>query len=45
MKRDIQMGAARSLTVVSPEEPDGTELLHEPNADYPAMRVLKEALL
>jgi hypothetical protein len=39
------MGAARFLTVFSPEEPDGPELLLEPNADYPAMRVLKEALL
>ena len=33
------------LTVVSPEEPNGTELLLEPNAEYPAMKVLKEALV
>jgi catechol 2,3-dioxygenase-like lactoylglutathione lyase family enzyme len=44
LKRDIPMGSARFLTVVSPENPDGTELLLEPNADYPAMKVLKESL-
>lgn len=45
-KRDIPLGAgARWLTVVSPEEPDGTELVLEPNADYPAMKALKEALV
>ena len=45
-KRDIPLGAgARWLTVVSPEEPDGTELLLEPNADYPAMKALKESLV
>ena len=45
-KRDIPLGGgARWLTVVSPEEPDGTELLLEPNADYPAMKGLKESLM
>ncbi len=45
-KRDIPLGnGARWITVVSPEEPDGTELLLEPNADYPAMKALKEALV
>jgi catechol 2,3-dioxygenase-like lactoylglutathione lyase family enzyme len=45
-KRDIPLGAgARWITVVSPEDPDGTELLLEPNADYPAMKALKEALV
>lgn len=45
-KRDIPLGeGARWLTVVSPEEPDGTELLLEPNADYPAMKALKESLV
>jgi catechol 2,3-dioxygenase-like lactoylglutathione lyase family enzyme len=45
-KRDIPLGpGARWLTVVSPEDPNGTELLLEPNADYPAMKGLKEALL
>ena len=31
MKRDIPLGAARWLTVVSPAAPDGVELLLEPN--------------
>lgn len=45
-KRDIPLGeGARWLTVVSPQEPNGTELLLEPNASYPAMKALKEALV
>lgn len=45
-KHDIPLGhGARWLTVVSPEEPDGTELLLEPNASYPAMKALKESLV
>ena len=45
-KRDIPLGGdARWLTVVSPAEPDGVELLLEPNAEYPAMKALKEALV
>lgn len=45
-KRDIPLGeGARWITVVSPEEPDGTELLLEPNAGYPAMKALKESLV
>ncbi len=45
-KRDIPLVAgARWITVVSPEEPEGTELLLEPNADYPAMKALKESLM
>jgi catechol 2,3-dioxygenase-like lactoylglutathione lyase family enzyme len=44
-KHDIPLGdGARWITVVSPEEPNGTELLLEPNADYPAMKALKESL-
>jgi len=44
-KRDIPLGeGARWITVVSPQEPNGTELLLEPNADYPAMKALKLAL-
>ena len=44
-KRDIPLGeGARWITVVSPEDPDGTELLLEPNAEYPAMKTLREAL-
>lgn len=45
-KNDIPLGeGARWITVVSPEEPNGTELLLEPNASYPAMKALKEALV
>ena len=45
-KRDIPLGeGARWITVVSPEEPDGTELLLEPNAEYPAMKALRESLI
>jgi predicted enzyme related to lactoylglutathione lyase len=45
-KRDIPLGAgARWITVVSPEDPEGTELLLEPNAEYPAMKALKESLM
>src|SRR5258706_4077414 len=45
-KHDIPLGqGARWLTVVSREEPDGAELLLEPNADYPAMKALKESLV
>lgn len=45
-KHDIPLGpGARWLTVVSPEDPNGVELLLEPNAEYPAMKALKEALV
>ncbi|MCL4273815.1 MAG: VOC family protein [Anaerolineales bacterium] len=45
-KRDIPLGdSARWITVVSPEDPNGTELLLEPNAGYPAMKALKESLM
>jgi catechol 2,3-dioxygenase-like lactoylglutathione lyase family enzyme len=45
-KHDIPLGGgARWLTVVSPDDPNGTELLLEPNADYPAMKALKESLV
>lgn len=45
-KQDIPLGeGARWITVVSPEEPNGTELLLEPNAEYPAMKALKESLM
>ena len=46
LKRDMPLGGgARWITVVSPERPDGVELLLEPNAEYPAMKALKEALV
>ena len=45
-KHDIPLGdGARWITVVSPEDPNGTELLLEPNAEYPAMKALKESLV
>src|SRR5512140_175854 len=45
-KHDIPLGNGdRWLTVVSVQEPDGTELLLEPNATYPAMQALKESLV
>ena len=45
-KHDIPLGdGARWITVVSTEEQDGTELLLEPNASYPAMKALKESLV
>ncbi|GAA2007687.1 VOC family protein [Catenulispora subtropica] len=43
-KHDVPVGADRWLTVVSPEEPDGTELLLEPG-DHPAVGPYKAALL
>jgi catechol 2,3-dioxygenase-like lactoylglutathione lyase family enzyme len=45
-KNDIPLGeGARWITVVSPEEPNGTELLLEPNSNYPEMKALKAALV
>jgi len=43
-KADIPMGEARWLTVVSPQDPDGTELLLEPDA-HPAAGPFKAALV
>ena len=43
-KTDIPVGDAKWLTVVSPDEPDGVELLLEPDA-HPAARPFKEALV
>lgn len=43
-KQDVDMGGPRWLTVVSPEEPDGTELLLEPDA-HPAAKPFKDALV
>ncbi|GAA3188363.1 MULTISPECIES: VOC family protein [Streptomyces] len=42
-KEDVPMGADRWLTVVSPEDPDGTELLLEPSG-HPAVPPYKAAL-
>jgi catechol 2,3-dioxygenase-like lactoylglutathione lyase family enzyme len=43
-KADIPMGEARWLTVVSPQDPGGTELLLEPDG-HPAAGPFKEALV
>ena len=43
-KADIPAGGARWLTVVSPDAPDGVELLLEPDA-HPAARPFKQALV
>jgi catechol 2,3-dioxygenase-like lactoylglutathione lyase family enzyme len=42
-KHDVPMGEARWLTVVSPEAPDGVELLLEPMG-HPAARPFQKAL-
>ena len=43
-KHDIDLGGARWLTVVSPDNPDGTELLLEPDG-HPAAKPFKAALV
>jgi catechol 2,3-dioxygenase-like lactoylglutathione lyase family enzyme len=43
-KTEVPLGEARWLTVVSPEEPEGTELLLEPDA-HPAAKPFKQALV
>jgi catechol 2,3-dioxygenase-like lactoylglutathione lyase family enzyme len=43
-KTDVPMGQHSWLTVVSPEDPDGVELVLEPG-DHPAVRPFKEALV
>jgi catechol 2,3-dioxygenase-like lactoylglutathione lyase family enzyme len=43
-KTDIPMGAARWLTVTGPDDPDGTELLLEPDG-HPAAGPFKRALV
>jgi catechol 2,3-dioxygenase-like lactoylglutathione lyase family enzyme len=43
-KNDIPMGEHRWLTVVSPEDPDGPELLLEPDG-HPAAPPFKQALV
>jgi catechol 2,3-dioxygenase-like lactoylglutathione lyase family enzyme len=43
-KRDVPMGEHRWITVVSPEAPDGTELVLEPD-EHPAAKPFKEALV
>lgn len=43
-KQEIPLGEARWLTVVSPDDPDGTELLLEPDG-HPAVGPFKRALV
>jgi catechol 2,3-dioxygenase-like lactoylglutathione lyase family enzyme len=43
-KHDIPMGEHRWITVVSPQAPDGVELVLEPNG-HPAVRPYTEALV
>ena len=43
-KTEVPLGEHRWLTGTSPEEPDGIELLLEPD-DHPAARPFKEALV
>ncbi|MGI9523207.1 MAG: VOC family protein [Hyphomicrobiaceae bacterium] len=43
VKHDIPLGEYRWLTLTSPEEQDGVELLLEPN-QHPAARAFQEAL-
>ncbi|GGY40127.1 hypothetical protein GCM10010363_21050 [Streptomyces omiyaensis] len=44
LKHDVPIGGDRWITVVSPEAPDGTELVLEPSG-HPAVRPYKEALV
>ena len=43
-RHDVPVGEFRWLTVVSPQDPNGTELLLEPDA-HPAARPFKQALV
>ena len=43
-KTDVPTGVHRWLTVVSPDAPDGVELLLEPN-DHPAARAYQQAIV
>ena len=43
-KTEVPLGEHRWLTVVSPEDPDGVELVLEPS-DHPAVGPFKEALV
>jgi catechol 2,3-dioxygenase-like lactoylglutathione lyase family enzyme len=43
-KNEVPLGEHRWLTVVSPEEPDGVELVLEPD-EHPAVKPFKKALV
>ncbi len=44
VKTDVPLGEHRWVTVVSPDAPDGTELVLEPD-EHPAVRPFKQALV
>jgi catechol 2,3-dioxygenase-like lactoylglutathione lyase family enzyme len=44
LKHDVPLGEHRWITVVSPESPDGPELVLEPD-EHPAARPFKDALV
>jgi catechol 2,3-dioxygenase-like lactoylglutathione lyase family enzyme len=44
VKHDVPVGEHRWLTVVSPQSPDGVELVLEPD-QHPAARTFKQALV
>jgi catechol 2,3-dioxygenase-like lactoylglutathione lyase family enzyme len=44
LKHDVPLGAHRWLTVVSPDDPDGVELLLEPD-EHPAAKPFKQAIV
>ncbi|MEU9748975.1 MULTISPECIES: VOC family protein [Streptomyces] len=44
VKNDVPVGEDRWLTVVSPADPDGTELLLEPSG-HPAVKPFRDALV
>ena len=44
LKNDVPLGEHRWVTVVSPEHPDGVELLLEPD-DHPAAKAYMQALV
>ncbi|MBN1094350.1 VOC family protein [Blastococcus sp. TML/M2B] len=44
VKNDVPMGVHRWLTVVSPEQPDGVELVLEPD-EHPAAQAFKQGLV
>jgi catechol 2,3-dioxygenase-like lactoylglutathione lyase family enzyme len=43
-KTNVPVGGSRWITVVSPDDPDGTELVLEPD-DHPAAKPFKDALV
>ena len=44
LKDDVPLGEFRWITVTSPEQPDGTQILLEP-ADHPAVKPFRESIV